>query len=159
LKLYPARTVVRGLAMNRRAVLLIIAALSLGACAGDPDEAALRERIDTLQSAGEAGEIGALMDAIADDFIGQGGNYDRLQLRAMLMALTRRYRDVGVTRLGTEVELRGAHASATLQLLLTGGSGGVLPERGRALELETRWRVEGGQWMLIEARWSGDLGY
>jgi hypothetical protein len=145
--------------MNRRTVLLLVAALGLGACAGDPDEAALRERIATLQTAGETGEIGTLMDAIADDFIGQGGNYDRLQLRAMLTALTRRYRDVGVTRLGTEVEMRGAHASATLQLLLTGGSGGVLPERGRALQLDTRWRVEGGQWMLIEARWSGDFGY
>ncbi len=145
--------------MNRRTALLLTAALLLGGCAGDPDEAALRERIATLQKAGETGEIGTLMDAIADDFIGQGGNYDRLQLRAMLTALTRRYRDVGVTRLGTEVEMRGAHASATLQLLLTGGSGGVLPERGRALQLDTRWRVEGGQWMLIEARWSGDFGY
>jgi hypothetical protein len=140
-------------------LLLCVIALGLAGCGGDPDEAALRERIDALQVAGEAGEIGTLMDAIADDFTGRGGSYDRLQLRAMLTALTRRHQDIGVTRLNTSVEMRGAHASATLQLLLTGGSGGLLPEQGRAMELRTRWRVDGGEWMLIEADWSGDFGY
>lgn len=145
--------------MIQRLLWSLVAVLCLAGCAGDPDEAALRKRIDTLQAAGEAGEIGTLMDAVADDFVGQGGNHDRLQLRAMLMALTRRHQSVGVTRLNTTIEMRGAHASATLQLLLTGGSGGLVPEQGRALELRTRWRVDGGEWMLIEANWSGNFGY
>lgn len=144
--------------MRRRSCLAVLA-LALAGCAGDPDEAALRARIDALQADGEAGRLSELMDAIADDFVGQGGSYDRQQLRLMLLATTRRFQQIGVTRLDTRIELRGAHASADLKLLLTGGSGGLLPEQGRTMNLRTRWRVDGSQWMLIEANWDGELGY
>lgn len=132
--------------------------LALAGCAGDPDEAALRQRVDALQADGEAGRVAALMDAVAEDFSGQGGSYDRQQLRLLLMAATRRFQQIGVTRLDTRIEMRGAHASVELKLLLTGGSGGLIPEQGRSLDLRTRWRVEGGEWMLIEANWDGNLG-
>ena len=77
----------------------------------------------------------------------------------LLLAATRRFREIGVTRLDTRIEMRGVHASADLKLLLTGGSGGLLPEQGRTLDLQTRWRVDGGRWQLIEASWDGDLSF
>lgn len=134
-------------------LLCALALLLLAGCAGAPDEAALRQRIDELQAAGEAGEVARLIDAVAEDFAGQGGEYDRNQLRLLLIATSRRHQRIGVTRLGTELEMRGAHASARLTLLLTGASDGLLPNDGRVMNLDTRWRVDGGDWMLIEAQW------
>ncbi|MCB1635148.1 MAG: hypothetical protein KDI51_11200 [Xanthomonadales bacterium] len=146
--------------MQRRQWMVAIGVLvGLAGCSGDPDEAALRARIDQLQSDGEQGRVAELMDAVADDFSGQQDSYDRQQLRMLLLAATRRFREIGVTRLDTRIEMRGVHASVDLKLLLTGGSGGLLPEQGRTLDLQTRWRVDGGRWQLIEASWDGDLAF
>ncbi len=135
------------------ASLLLVTALACAGCAGDPDQQALEATIAAAQSAAEEGQMGEVMAIVADDFAGQGGSYDRLLLRRMLLGVRLRHSDVGVSRASTEIEVDQGFATVKMKLLITGGSGGVLPEAGRLMNLETRWRVEGGEWRLTAAQW------
>ena len=58
-----------------------------------------------------------------------------------------------------EIELRGQDdAVARFQVLATGGSGGLLPERGQAYQVETGWRLIDGEWKLRNASWKPAQG-
>jgi len=135
-------------------ITMMVAGLFCAGCAGDPDQAALEATIAAAQAAAEEGEMGEVISIVAEDFVGQGGSYDRLLLRRMLLAIRLRHSDVSVSRVSTEYEVDPAFATVKMKLLLTGGTG-VLPETGRLMSLETRWRVEDGQWRLTTAQWDG----
>ena len=132
--------------------------LTLVGCAGDPDQAQLEQTIASAQANTERGEMGQVMALVTEDFAGQGGQYDRLMLRRMLLAVRLRHSDVNVSRVSTEFEMGQSFATVKMKLLLTGGSGGLLPETGRLMDLQTRWRVEDGEWRLTSADWDRSLG-
>lgn len=132
--------------------------LLLAGCAGDPDQAALEATIAEAQSAAEEGEMGDVIALLTQDFAGQEGRYDKQMLRRLLMAIRMRHSDVSVSRVSTEFQMGESFATVKMKLLLTGGSGGIVPESGRLMDLETRWRVEDGAWRLTAAEWDGNLG-
>ena len=41
---------------------------------------------------------------------------------------------------------------------VTGGAGGLLPQSGQVYDVETGWRLEGGEWRLVNAEWQPRLG-
>lgn len=135
-------------------ILVAIALSMLAACSSGSSEDALRARVDQLQAAGEAGEISNFMEVVADDFAGNGGEFDRLGLERLLRIVALRHRDIGVTRTGiTEVEMHGELATVTMRILFTGGSGGMLPESGQLFLTTSSWRLVGGDWQLVGASW------
>lgn len=128
------------------------AALMLAACASPPDEAALKDRIDGLQTAIEARDTDALLDAVDADFGGPGGmDRDGLRRYATLMLL--RQQNVGITIGPVEVELHGERAAARFDAVVT-GSNRFLPEGVEARRIETAWRRDGDDWVLVSADWS-----
>lgn len=127
-------------------------ALCLTACTRTPDEEALRAAIDAMQQAGESRDVPAFMDYVADDFMGNGPEFDRQGLERYLRLIAMRNQALGVTRSGTTIEMHGDRAVVRMTLLLTGGAG-WLPERGELLEVESGWRFEGGEWRVASARW------
>ncbi len=128
-------------------------ALALAGCAKDPSEDALLAAIDRLESAGEARDVGAFMEGVADDFAGNGTELDQTGLERYLRLLALRHQTIGVTRMATKVDVTGERAVVTMQLLLTGGAGGLLPESGQLLDTESTWRFVDGDWHLAGARW------
>jgi len=48
-------------------------------------------------------------------------------------------------------------ARAQFRALATGGSG-WLPDEGRLWRVETGWRLDDGDWMMISAEWTPVLG-
>lgn len=127
--------------------------LFLAGCAGDPSEERLRAAIDAMQSAGEARDIPVLMEGVAEDFVGNGGEYDQRQLALYLRGMALRHRSVGVTRLSTEIEMHGETALVRMKLLVTGGQGSVVPDSGSVYEVESTWRFEDPDWRLAGANW------
>lgn len=124
----------------------------LAGCANPPDEAALRARITSLQEAIEARDADTLLDAVDPEFGGPGGmDRDGLRRYASLMLL--RQQNVGVAIGPVEVELRGDRAAARFDAVVT-GSNRFLPEGIEARRVETVWRLEGGDWVLVSADWS-----
>lgn len=124
----------------------------LSACAAPPDEAALRARIDGLQAAIESRDAEILLDAVDPGFGGPNGmDRDGLRRYATLMLL--RQQNVGVVIGPVEVEIHGDRAAARFDAVVT-GTNRFLPEGVQARRVETVWRRDGGDWVLVNADWS-----
>ncbi len=142
-------------AASRRVVaglLVLVAVLSAG-CSRPPPEEALRETIAAMAAAAEARDADALAEHVAVDFAGPGG-MDRDGLRRTAALIWLRSRAVGVTLGPLEVEVTGEHARAGFSAATRGGEG-LLPDSANLYRVETAWRIEGGEWRLISAEWTG----
>jgi ketosteroid isomerase-like protein len=128
--------------------------IALCGCKRAPPEQAVRKQLQALQGAIDARDAGALEDLLAEDFVGNEG-MDRRGARQLAAAMFLRHRDLAA-RLGpVEIELRGtSDAVASFNVLATGGSGGLLPERGQVYRVETGWRLADGEWKLLTAAWT-----
>lgn len=135
---------------------VLAAVFLLAACATEPDEAALRGRIAELQVAVEARDAGALAEVVADDFGGPDG-MDREGLRRYATLMLLRQQRVGVVLGPIEVELHGDRAAARFDAVVTGADR-LLPEGVEARRVETVWRREGDEWILVGADWRRPAG-
>ena len=128
--------------------------LIVSACSRSDPEQAVRAQVDALQQAIDARDAGAVEDLLAEDFIGNEG-MDRRGAKQLAAAVFLRHREIGA-RLGpVTVELRGeGEAIARFSVLATGGSGGLLPEQGQVYQVQTGWRLQDGDWKLLNASWA-----
>lgn len=142
----------QALRWGRAWCLLAFVLLATG-CTRPAPEQAVRAQLQALQAAIDARDAGAVEALLAEDFAGNEG-LDRRGAKRLAAGLFLRYRGVGATLGPVEVELRGdADAVARFNMLATGGSGGLLPERGQVYAVETGWRRVDGEWRLRSARW------
>ena len=125
------------------------------ACQKTPPEQALRETIAKMQAAGEARDVDALFEPIAEDFAGSEG-MDRQAFRRYVTLMSLRSQNVGVTLGPVEVKLYGDRANAKFTAAITGGPG-FLPNQAQVYDIETGWRLAGDDWQLISARWNEKL--
>ncbi|WP_374379101.1 nuclear transport factor 2 family protein [Thermomonas sp.] len=128
--------------------------LVVSACSRSDPEQAVRAQVDALQQAIDARDAGAVEDLLAEDFIGNEG-MDRRGAKQLAAGVFLRHREIGA-RLGpVTVDLRGEReAIARFSVLATGGSGGLLPEQGEAYQVQTGWRLQDGDWKLLNASWT-----
>lgn len=96
------------------------------------------------------------MDSVTEDFIGDDG-IDRAALHNLLRAQLLRNAAVSATRGPVDIELDGARATVRFTIVLTGGSGGLLPERAQGYAITSGWRVEDGEWRMFLAEWEPAL--
>ena len=135
---------------------LWIALALLAGCAKAPAEQRLRERIAAMQDAIAAREVSGFMEGVAGDFIGSGG-IDRAALHNLVRLQVMRNASVGATLGPIEVEMQGDRAKVEFDVVLTGGSGGLLPERAQAYAIESGWREDDGEWVVFAAEWEPKL--
>jgi len=124
----------------------------LVACAQAPAEQRLREAITGLQASIEAREVNPAMARIAEDFIGNDG-LDREGVRNLLRLQMLRHQSLGLTLGPFDIEVHGQRATVRFTAVATGGSGALIPESARVWNVETGWREDGGDWLLISAQW------
>jgi hypothetical protein len=129
--------------------------LLLAACAREPDEAALRDGIAAMQRAVEERSLAGVMDRVTDDFGGSQG-LDRAMLQRMLQGQILANARIGATIGPITIERQDQRATARFSLILTGGSGRFVPERGRAYPVVSGWRIEGGEWKVYYAQWENE---
>ena len=144
---------IRGFQRIGRLVCIALLLVLAGCSRSDPEQA-VRAQLEVLQQAIDARDAGAVADLLAEDFIGNDG-LDRHGAKQLAAAVFLRHREVGA-RLGpVTVELRGeGEAIARFSVLATGGSGGLLPEQGQVYQVETGWRLQDGDWKLLNASWT-----
>ena len=130
--------------------------LGLSACESTPPEEALRKTIATMQAEGEQHHVSAVMASVAEDFRGPGGS-DRRELQRLLTFASMQNQNLGVTVGPIDVQLMGDRATAKFTLGVTGGSGRYLPDQAQVYDVQTGWRLEGADWMLISADWKERL--
>ncbi|MDT8437817.1 MAG: hypothetical protein RQ729_02270 [Wenzhouxiangellaceae bacterium] len=142
------------------ALVLSVATLVLLAACGQPvpAEQQILDRLVAMTTALESGDIDDFMAPVADDFIAGNAGLDRRSLGLLARRERLARSAIRVRRMATEVELIGdERATASFQALATGGSG-WLPDEGRLWQVDTGWRRDGGDWVLISAEWSPLVG-
>lgn len=142
--------------MKRLLAALVMAALT--ACNAPPDEEQILATIDAMEAAAEAGDKGGFLDHVASDFSGQGGAVNKEELGRMLNVQLLRHTRVSAVVSDPSVELFGDRATATMRVLVTGGSRAWIPESGRLLRVETAWKRDSGEWRLMTAHWENLAG-
>ncbi len=132
----------------------IILGLLVASCNPPPTtEQRIIAEIRDMEAQIEAGERRRFMQHVAEDFRGQGGGMNRDQLRAYIVLQFNRYQDLDARIFPVTVtEISALEATADFRALLTGGAG-WLPEDGQLFQINTHWRLEGGDWMLAAASW------
>jgi hypothetical protein len=66
-------------------------------------------------------------------------------------------RTLGTTIGPLDIKIIGDRATVDFTLGASGGTGGWLPDRAQVYQVETGWRMESGDWMLISADWKEKL--
>ena len=146
---------VRGRTAKVAGMLLATLALLSAGCSRTPPEEALRATIAAMENAAETRDAGGLAEHLAEDFAGPGA-MDRDGFRRTAALLWLRSRDIGVSLGPLDVEVRGEHAQVRFTAMTRGGEG-FLPDRAQVYDVDTAWRLEGGEWRLISARWTPAL--
>jgi hypothetical protein len=136
--------------------LLAWLSLWLSACSREPEEVRLRAALDAMQAAAVERRAGDFMDHVAEDFTGEGG-VDRAALHNLLRAQLLRNASIGATRGPLEVKMQGERAEVNFSVVLTGGAGGLLPERAQGYAIQSGWKLVDGEWRLFVAGWEPQL--
>lgn len=101
----------------------------------------------------EAGERRPFMEHVAQEFTGQQEAMTRDQLNALVLYHMHRHQKLRAQLFPIQViALKPEEAEARFRVLVTGGAG-WLPESGQVYEIETRWRRQDDDWLLINAHW------
>jgi len=137
----------------RRLVTICAILAVLTACHRTPDEQRIRESIAAMQQAVESGRPRDFIAYVTTDFAGNDGTVDRDGLGNILRVEVLRNEHVGVTLGPIDVEMQGNRAIVHVTATLTGGAGGLLPERGSIYAITSGWRREGSDWRCYNAKW------
>ena len=130
--------------------LLVALQPLLTGCETPPPEAALREAVAELESGLEGGDVGAVMDRLAKDF--RYRDLDRKAAGRRLVGVFLRYPKRQVSVLNVQVSLDPVtlrEAEVTFNALVWGGRA-TLPEDADSFRVRSRWREEGGDWVLVD---------
>lgn len=144
------------IASRARRRALLAAALALAACSRSDPEKELRETIAEMADAVERRDLGAFLDALADDFTRESGAFGKQDVKRILAALVLRHAKISVIVAVTDVRIEGQRAFARARVVATGGAG-LLPEQGQTWEFESAWRRDGDRWRVFNAEWRSGL--
>lgn len=142
--------------MARIVTICTILAL-LVACHRTPDEQRIRESIAVMQRSVEAGQPHDFMSYVTKDFTGNAGALDRDGLMNILRVEVLRNEKAGVALGPIDVDLQGDRATVHVTATLTGGAGGLLPDRASVYAITSGWRREGSDWRCYNAAWEQRL--
>ena len=131
--------------------------LLLAACSRTSDEQRVRAAMAAMQQAMESRDPRAFMAHVSDDFVGNEAEFDRNALANLLRLEVLRNDSIGATLGPIDIEMQGDRARARVVATFTGGSGGMLPERGSIYAITSSWKRQGSEWRCYSATWKQEL--
>ena len=143
--------------MATRTMLAWAAMIALAACSRTPDDQRIRAEIQAMQHAAEERNPRQFLEHVASDFSGNQGSVDRDGLGNLLRLIVLRNENVGVTLGPIDIDVQGDRATASLIATVTGGQGGLIPERGAIYSIKSGWRRDGKDWICFAATWDQKL--
>ncbi len=143
--------------MAFRILFAVLAAIVLAGCARPPDDQRIRDHVRSMQDAMENRDPRAFLSFVTLDFSGNDNAVDRDGLGNVLRMEVLRNDKVGVALGPIEVELQGDRATVNVVATITGGKGGLIPERGSIYSITSGWRREDKDWRCYAATWEQKL--
>jgi len=136
-------------------LVILLGSFSLFSCS-EPDELdVLKQRINDLVSAIEKHDEQGLTEFLAKDFSAKKG-LNKAQFFLFARYHFKKNKNVLVTVIEKDVTLTKKQADVTAKVLLIGYNE-WLPERGQLYNVASRWKKEGGDWVMSRLRWEKDL--
>ena len=140
----------------RASAILSLLLLLLAGCEKPPLEEAIAGHIHDMADAVETRSARGVNRHIAEHFrLDRGGHeMDREEARRMMTAIFMRHRDISVRLTNVRVEPDPGsqrQARARFNALVTGGSGGILPDTAQLYRVDTDWERIDDDWMLVSA--------
>lgn len=139
-----------------RAILIGLMVLVAG-CSRTTDEQRIREAMAGMQQAMQNRDPRAFMAHVTDDFVGNDADFDRAALANLLRIEVLRNDSIGAALGPIDIEMQDDRAKAHVVATFTGGSGGMLPERGSIYTITSSWKRQGSQWRCYSATWKQEL--
>jgi hypothetical protein len=134
---------------------MALQALWLTACGTPaPAEQAISQAIKNLAEGIEQRDSSAVVEHLHEDLQINESNHGSLDLdqaRRIMTAAFFRHRNISVVLTNIQVipdNIREDLASAHFNALVTGGSGGILPDRAQLYRVESQW-LNDGDWKLV----------
>ena len=143
-------------------IVTVSLTLLLTACFSPPaeDTEIIAATIRELAEAAQERNTRRVNRHISEDFeLTLGGQeMSRDDTRRMMTAIFMRHRNITVVLTNVQVEIdpgSSRRAQARFNALVTGGSGGILPETAQLYRVESDWELTNGDWMLTGGRARG----
>ena len=139
---------------RRFALVLLLLPLWLAGCGKTDPQAALEAAVQKLQDNLEARKTSDVMDQLHANFQA-GEGMDREWAKRTMTLMFMRYqsvRIVAVTR-NSRIDSGSSQVGHTEAKVLVTGAQGLIPERAEPYAIRLQWRLEGGDWKLIELHW------
>lgn len=151
-----SRVHVRTQCRNLSFCLVVLLSCSCGGSVSDP-ETELRAWIADAEAAAEAKDRGALLDKISDRYVDARGN-DRDDIGNRFRVYMLRQQSITILTKIDAIELSGESAAdVELTVGMAGTNNRAFGLNADAYRFELELEKDGGDWMLIGARW-GEVG-
>ncbi|HEX5354021.1 MAG TPA: hypothetical protein VFW60_08080 [Rhodanobacteraceae bacterium] len=137
------------------AIVLSMVLAMLAGCHRMPAEQQIRQTIDAAAKAARSNDVHGVLAAVAKDFTGHDGAFDRKGLHRLLALRALRQDRTGVLIGPVSFEHKGGRIIARFNLVLTGGKpDDLLPSGNAIFAMTTAWRRESGHWVCYNAEWA-----
>ncbi|OGW59746.1 MAG: hypothetical protein A2V83_06550 [Nitrospirae bacterium RBG_16_64_22] len=128
--------------------------LSLG-CARETDEARIGRAIDEIVQAIETKESGKAVARLAEDYRDFEGRTPA-ETRGFLLLHFRRNPKIRIYILAQSIRVEGNSANVRSHVAAVGVEE-IVPERGEAYLVSSRWERRNGEWKTVYASWTPSL--
>lgn len=136
------------------ALLLLLAVLA--GCERAAPEQRLREQLDAMQAALSERRPAEFIEGVSEDFSGKD-DMDRAAVHNLVRIQLLANQRIGARTGRIEVEMHQNQATVRFTVVMTGGSGRILPDRIQAYRVTSGWREEDdGRWRIYYADWTPD---
>lgn len=141
---------------NVRYITFLWSLLALFTGCSEPpnDERLLRDAIKNIEQAAEAKQIQPILAYLAEEFLGNQ-SYRKANMQGMLLWQFRQNQHIHVLVQKVDIQLAGEQAQVICRLILAGRDEKIVPERARALVIDSEWQKREGHWLVVKARWQG----
>jgi hypothetical protein len=147
----------RALVHGLLAASVVAVVSSLGGCTRSDPERELRDAVALMAKAVEKRAPGELLQFLAEDFTRESSAFGKRDVQRTLAGVLLRNEKIHVTAVITALAIGGDRARTKVRVVATGGSEGLLPERGQTWEFEIGWRRENDAWRAYNAEWHEGL--
>ena len=131
--------------------LIILNSLTLFSCSQESDIAVLNKRINDLEKVIEQHQESKVSSYLAKDFV-TNNSLNKAQFLLFIRYQLKQNKNISVILVDKEIAKNNNLFDVTFRVLLV-GSNHLLPERGKMYSVASRWKKEGGIWVMSRIRW------
>lgn len=134
--------------------LFVVCVFLLAACNKTSDEAQIKLILGNLSQAVQHNNLSSVADYLDKDFRANN-DMDAQQVRQMLAMYSMQHQSINITLVSTKTTIDPVYrdkATSTLSVIVTGSSGGMLPNDGSVRVVKLQWRKD-DDWKILRADW------